>query len=830
MAGALVASALSPRLATPAQAAMTPYDLAMSDVLGSRASWDRPSWEMDLERLRAGGLISVERLGGERLAQAAAPQRGAQTTFNIPAGPLSEVIPAFEAATGLRVSLAESGLRQIQSPGVTGSFNAEAALTIMLEGTGISGRINDGVAVLEVQSRSEFVEVTGSAAPIASMPKFTEPLRNIPQTVTVITSDVIQAQGITSLRDVLRNVPGVTFQAGEGGGGLPGDTFTMRGFSSRNDLFIDGIRDSGGYSRDAFNLEQVEVIKGPSSSIAGRGATGGAVNQVTKTPNLTASQGVSFGFGDADYRRGTADINQPIEALADNAAFRLNAMWTDSGVPGRNVVENKSWGVAPSMAFGLGTPTQITLKYQHLTQDNVPDYGLPWGVYPGYPTGAFDANPPVDQSNFYGLEDYDFEDIASDVATLDIHRELPGGMSLRNATRYSQTDRSSAITAPRPPNRQLQRRDMGNTNIANQTNLGMTLGRGAVQHDVSTGLEFSRERTRNQNSAQATNQPPTTVANPNPRERPFGPMPANTGNPSRTVLNQAGIYVFDTMRIGERWQFSGGLRYDIVDTDYELTTLATGVVTSLTGSDKMLSWRGGVVYKPEVNGSIYLGFGTSFDPSVDAAATGAALSNAPTSANNPSLEPEETSNYEVGTKWDLLEGRLSLNGAVFHTEKRNARTRNATTDPFVLTGRQEVTGAEVGVSGQITPAWSALMTYAFMSSEIAASANAAEEGQNLTLTPESTFSLWTTYQVTDRLTGGIGAQYMDAVFRNTLNTQVVPSYWLANALVSYEVNRNLTLRLNSQNFTDEQYVDRVGGGHYIPGPRRQVQLSADVSF
>jgi catecholate siderophore receptor len=307
-------------------------------------------------------------------------------------------------------------------------------------------------------------------------------------------------------------------------------------------------------------------------------------------------------------------------------------------------------------------------------------------------------------------------------------------------------------------------------------------------------------------------------------------MPANGGNRAKTRLNQVGVYAFDTAHLGPRWQVTGGLRWDVVDVDYDLTTLATGDVTSIQSSDSMVSWRAGLVYKPRANGSVYMGIGTSFNPSVDAAATGAALSTAPTAANNPNLAPEETRNIELGSKWDVAEGRLSLTGAIFRTEKVNARTRNLTSDHFILAGRQRVAGVELGISGSLTSRWTALGSYAFMNSDIGASANAAEEGQNMTLTPENTLSIWTTYRLPLNVTAGGGVQFMDSVFRNTLNTQEVPSYWVASSLVSYEVNQLLTLRLNGTNLTDTQYVDRVGGGHYIPGPRRQVTVNADLSF
>jgi catecholate siderophore receptor len=244
----------------------------------------------------------------------------------------------------------------------------------------------------------------------------------------------------------------------------------------------------------------------------------------------------------------------------------------------------------------------------------------------------------------------------------------------------------------------------------------------------------------------------------------------------------------------------------------------------------MVSWRAGAVYKPRPDASFYAAAGTSFNPSADAAATGTALSESPTAANNVNLEPEKTRNYEAGTKWDVFGTRLSLAAAVFRTEKTNARTRNLTNEPFVLSGRQRVDGVELSASGNLTRRWSVLSGYAWMRSDIVASANPAEESNNLALVPRSSLSLWTSYELPRRFAAGAGLQFVDNVFRNTLNTLAVPSYWLVNGMASYDVNRHLTLRLNGTNLGDEQYVDRVGGGHYIPGPRRAVMLTTDVKF
>jgi len=521
---------------------------------------------------------AVSTLSPETGAAASTTEASQKIPVDIPAGTIAEVTDQFRAQTGLRVVLANDLIRDLPAPGLSGVMTPEEALAQLLAGTGV-GFVFTGRDLVTLDLRtSEFVEVTGRSGAMTS-PKFTQALRDIPQTIAIIPKEIIQLQGATTLRDVLRNVPGITFQAGEGGGGLPGDNFTMRGFSAGNDMFVDGVRDPGGYSRDAFNLEQLEVAKGPSSSIAGRGATAGAINQVTKSPGAQESYGGSLGVGNADYRRGTLDMNQPIGNPALGTSLRLNVMWTDAAVPGRDVVENSSWGFAPSLTVGIGRPTQLTLKYQRLTQDNVPDYGLPWGASAGFPNGAFQATPAIDQSNFYGLRDYDFEDIQSDVATAEVSHRFGGPFTLRNVTRYSDTDRDSAITSPRPPNRQLQRRTMGARNLANQTNLTASLGSGRARHDLAAGFEVSRESTTNRNSSQTTNQPQISIVNPNPGERPLGPMPANTGNPSDTRLNLAGLYLFDTLNLGARWQLTGGARWDVVDVDYSLTTLATGEVS-----------------------------------------------------------------------------------------------------------------------------------------------------------------------------------------------------------------------------------------------------------
>ena len=770
-------------------------------------------------------------------AQSPAAQQGPSTAgardaagrlvFRIPAGSLDTVFAEFTRVTGMKVVLAEPALAVIQSAGVSGRLTPAEAMDQLLGGTSVNAAFAaDSTITVDVRGVSEFVEVTGNAAPRLSSPKYTEPLREVPATINVIRQEVIEQQGAATLRDVLRNVVGITVQAGEGG--VPaGDNLTIRGFSARTDMFIDGVRDFGGYARDAFNLDQVEVAKGPSSAMAGRGATGGAINQVSKAPHMDPSYALSLGGGSADYLRSTVDMNQPI---GDKAGLRLNVMWTDTGVPGRDQVESTRWGVAPSFAWGIGAPTQVTVSHMHLTQDNVPDYGLPWVPANTNPALAAYANgrPPVESSSYYGILSRDFENTRTDVGTVQVDHRAGQRLSLRNLTRYGRNDRDSVITSPRfasvntstTLNRQLQSRDMVDTIAANQTSAQLRFETGPIGHAVSAGVEFARETSENfARTGPAT--PQTDLFNPTPDDPYAGPI-VRSGASTYGTANSVAAFMFDTVNLGSRWEVSGGARWDRFDVDAD-STAVDGVVTSLGRIDRMTSWRAGVVYKPAVNGTVYTGYGTSLNPSAE----GLSLS-----AATVALEPEKTRNYEVGTKWDLADGRLSTTAAVFQTEKTNARTPgvNPGDPPTVLAGRQRVRGIEFGASGQLTRRWTLFSGYAFMSSEIAASNTVAELDSALALTPEHTFNVWTTYELPWNISVGGGAQYMDAVFRNATNTTSVPSYTLYNALVSYAVNSHFTLRLNGQNLGNEDYVDRIGGGHYIPGTRRQVMVTTDFRF
>jgi catecholate siderophore receptor len=749
--------------------------------------------------------------------------------FEIPVGPLDVALRAFASVTALNIDIKVPAdtVAMMYSPGVSGQFSAEAALTRLLDGSSLGFQRAGQVITVEVTRLSESVEVTDRVANLAS-PKLTEPLRDIPQTITVISHEVMEEQAATTLRDVLRNVAGITFQAGEGG--VPaGDQLSIRGFSARTDMFVDGVRDFGGYSRDSFNMEQVEVAKGPTSSLAGRGSTGGAINQVSKAPHLDPRINATVGLGNASYQRATVDVNQPLDGSPiPGTALRLNAMWTDADTPNRDQVTNSRWGVAPSLALGAGTHSRATVSYFKLKQDNLAEYGLPWVPVNTNPELQAYQNsaPPVAQTNFYGLLGRDYEKTNSDLATLELSRDLTGSSTIRNLTRRGRSVRDSVITAPRfisvntstDINRQLQSRDMVDDILANQTNLTSRFRTGTLIHALSAGLEFSSESSENF-ARFAPTAPLADLYHPDPFDPYPGPI-VRSGASTRGTADSTAAYAFDTLSVGNHLELTGGLRWDRFAVDYE-SIATTGIATPFERTDDMVSGRGGVIVKPRVEGSIYLGYGTSFNPSAE----GLSLS-----AANVILEPEKTKNIEAGTKWDLFRQQLSATAAIFRTAKTNARTPgiNAGDPPTVLAGKQTVDGFEFGVSGRVGRWWTTIANYAHMRSNIDRSNTAAELDQSLALTPENTLALWTTFALPKGLGVGGGAQFMDSVFRNATNTASVPSYWLINATASYEVNTHLTLRMNANNLADSEYIDRVGGGHYIPGPGRLVMVTASV--
>jgi catecholate siderophore receptor len=785
---------------------------------------------------------------GQAPAGATAAQAG-RVQYAIPAGPLGDLLERFEQTSGVTLTLAMPELAALQSPGVTGSYTVQEALDQLLMGTSLSARLTaSNTALLDIQTRSESVEVRASAPGIQS-PKYQVPLRDIAQTIAIIPRAVMEEQGATTLSEALRNVPGITLQAGEGGGSsnTAGDMFTMRGFNASNSLFVDGVRDDGLISRDVFNLEQVEVFLGPTGSDIGRGTAAGYVNMTTKMPRAGASYSAAYSAGTAEQSRLSADMNwgRPMDhqgSWVSNSAFRLNVLWQDSGVPGRDEVKLESRAVAPSLTLGVGTPTRVTLAAQIMRQDNLPDYGIPGAAWdePLTPTSVL-APRPVDQSNYYGSIGYDYDKGRQNSYTARVEHDINRNLTLRNQTRYNQTERDAIIStiqnvaaynaATNLVTIARQGNERENQVTSNQTNMTARFATGGLRHAANVGVEITNEEQFAPTLTGLGTRAPVDIFNPNPRDPIMGYAPSRTLGFSRGDTSTVAVYGFDSIELSDRWQVGGGLRWEHYDTQFESRDAAGLTTARLEGSDGLVSGKASVLFRINAAGNAYVSYGTSVTPPGNA---NFALSAQPNNQNNPNVDPQESTNVEVGSKWDFGNGRLSLNGAVFRTENKNVIfTVDATAVPPIYNqdDAQLVKGVSFGAMGRITDRWDVLANVGYLNSENQ-SQNPVNNGNRLTLTPEWATSIWTTYRFPIGLSVGGGVRHTDAVWINAANTIQSPGYHVVDALTEYAVNSHLTLRLNIYNLTSETYIRNVNnnGGRYNPGHPRSAMLTSNVKF
>ena len=748
--------------------------------------------------------------------------------FDIPPGPLATVIAALRQSTGLTILLPDDTFGAIDSPGVSGVFTVQRALEQALAGTTLSVRFTQPDAVIiEFRADTERVDVTGRAPIAVASPKFTEPLRDTPQSVDVVTSEVIADQGATTLRDAVRNVAGISLAAGEGG--AQGDNLTIRGFTARNDIFIDGMRDFGSYYRDPFNQEQVQVLKGPSSVAFGRGTTGGVLNQATKAPEREPFVRGTANLGTDVTQRATLDVNEPVAALGDGAAFRVNVMATRAHVAGRDVAENQRYGIAPSLALGLGTPTRATFTLFHQAESDVPDYGIPW---------LFNAPAPVARNNYYGFADTNVLKTRADIARVRVDHQFGSNVSATNQVRYANYGRHAQISEARMPtgltlstpldsirvDRNQITVDSTETFLQNQFDVTSRFRTGALRHTLVTGLELSRETSAPVRQTFA-GVPNTSLVSPNPQQA-FAGTPTISSNTNANAIS-AGVYALDTVSLGEKWDVMAGARWDRFDADVRQSV---GVPTAFTRVDAKPSWRGAVVFKPAASGSVYVDYGTSFNPSAETLSLTAATANLP---------PESNRTVELGSKWDLG-GRLSARAAVFQTEKLNAREPDPNNSLLnVLSGTQRVNGFEVETSGRFTDRWRMMASYAFMDSALIKSvAFPAAVGSQLANVPRHTMSVWSTFDLPWRLEIGGGGQYVGRrtssstapIDPTTGLVKALPGYWVANAMAKRALGPRADLQINLNNVTNEYYFDQIHPAHIVPGPGRTALLGLNFKF
>ncbi|MBQ5939220.1 catecholate siderophore receptor Fiu [Massilia sp. AB1] len=697
----------------------------------------------------------------------------------------------------------------------------------------------------------------GFRAEHASSPKYTEKLVDTAQTVQVIKKELFEQQGAQTLTEALRNTPGVgAFFLGENGNTNTGDAIFMRGFDTSGSVFVDGVRDVGSISRDVFNLEQIDVLKGPAGTDTGRGAPTGSVNLVSKKAHMAQAASASATVGSASQKRATADLNTVLNAER-GIALRLNVMAQEAGNPARNVVKNQRWAVAPSIGFGLNGATRVHLDYLHVDQDNIPDGGVSTVGLPGYsspdPTRAFiGAAAPVDPENFYGSRS-DFDKIKADMATVRVEHEFSPGLRLQNTSRYGRTRQDYILSAWLANAVNLQTpvqndpstwtvarstrtsKDQENKILTNQTTLTADFATGALAHTLVGGLELANERQISYGRTGLGSLPAANLYRPNPADPVTGFAPSRTGAYNKGDIDTQAVYVFDTVKLGERWIFNAGVRAERYEGDYSVVTLTNNVLvpTHFTVSDTLVNGKASLLYKPTANSSVYAMMASSKQPPGANFTVSGNLNN----AQNPIYDPQKTTTQEVGGKLDLLRQKLSLTAALFRTEVKNEVEQDPVDLTWHQTGRKRVQGVELGATGALATNWLVSAGYLYQDSSVERGRMVTASGENsLSYTPKQSFTLWTSYDLPFGLKIGAGARFSDKLKRGTDGAIGTPafteSYWVFDAMASYKLNDNIDLRLNVYNLADERYVASINksGYRYTPGAPRSASLSANIRF
>lgn len=717
----------------------------------------------------------------------------------------------------------------------------------------------------------------------SSSSKLTQALVDTPKTVQVLKKEMLKEQGSASLMDALRNTSGITMQLGENGNTAAGDTFQMRGFSGQNATFVDGVRDLGAVARDVFNLEQVEVVKGAGGSDVGRGASAGYINLISKLPTLEQANDISLSVGTANKKRLTVDSNSVVN---DSTALRLNVMLQESNAEERKEVSGNHIAIAPSLAFGLDSPTKVYIYSQHTRQDNVPDGGIPTiGMKGFYNSNAtINAATKVSRDNFYGSQQ-DYEKIEADMISAKVEHQLNAITVVRNITRYGKSHLDRVLTGVNALSLNAtsqaievalirQRVDQTNEILANQSTLNTAFKTGHINHDLVFGLELLKESQLSLGSTRGSTSTTTVVLNgqalpiDSPVQNIYAPnsqlnllVPYLTGADNDGSTTTTALYAFDTLSLTNSLKFNVGLRADRYKTKTTIGTLVTGgtggnlasylsqgynvgdvVINNLDDDGTLISWNTGLVFKPAANGSIYLAFGDAHTPP---AGDNFVLSATAGNQSNAALEPQKTTTAEIGTKWELLNKSLNVSASVYRTENENQASVDAVTGVATQEGKTRIDGIELAAVGQLTNFWQLSASIGFMESEQlnqsskSNSTGVISTSDGVRWTPDMTASLWTSYTL-DKLTLGGGARYVSEQKRvvttntnlATQNMPAIPAYHVVDIMAAYKVSKNTNLRLNVYNVFDEEYLSTLnnGGSRMTLGAPISASIAAEFSF
>ncbi|MGN5723962.1 TonB-dependent receptor [Acinetobacter calcoaceticus] len=685
--------------------------------------------------------------------------------------------------------------------------------------------------------------------------KFVAPLLNTPKSVSVISKQLIEDTKVNTLSDALRTVPGITLGAGEGGN-PNGDRPFIRGYNSESSMYVDGIRNSSSQNREMFAIEQVEVTKGSASSMGGAGSVGGSINMISKVAKKGDSLEGSVQAGTDNYQRITLDGNKD---FGNGTAARVVLMGHKNEKAGQSDgAEYKRVGIAPSITFGLDTPTRATLSYYYLRSDDTPDSGVPYNYDT---TKKATVGKPVDvkQGIYYGLKGRDFQKQENHIGTFKVEHDLNENLTLSNTLLYSKSKNDYLWTQPDDSKgnvangkvwRRINSRITDTDIFTDQLSLRGKFNTGAIKHSFNVGAEYSDQEsdkgsysttypgyagstTGGFNSDCAINDAwCTSLTNPNSKDVWLGDRIANKAT-TTTKTKTTGVYLLDNIEFNPQWLLDLGLRWDKFDT--EQVTNATGA--KIESNKDFITYNAGITFKPTENGSIYASYATSANPvGVDGGDGSESIGQA-----YMDLKPEESQTIELGTKWNVLNEKLNLTAAIFRTEKQNTRIQ-VDSSTYTNGGDSKVDGIELSANGNITDKWAMSAGYTYLDSEntdpgpscsragVCTPENAAK-GKQLPNVPKNSATLWTTYKVLPQVTVGAGAFYADKVYGDAANTKWVPSYVRYDAMARYDVNKNVNLQLNLNNLSDKRYFTKAYASHYATEAEgRSAVLSVNFKY
>jgi catecholate siderophore receptor len=747
------------------------------------------------------------------------PTDTAYVRFYIPAQPLADALSDYARQARVRVQVDVAAASGVRSPGLSGTHGAEEALERLLAGTGLAARFTGERTATVTRAGSRVYALTpltvvgarsrGYATTRTTSAMRTEtPLRDVPQSVSLVTRELIADQAMQGMGDVVRYVPGITMGQGEGHRDAP----TIRGNSTTADFFVDGVRDDVQYFRDLYNAERVEALKGSNAMVFGRGGGGGVLNRVIKEAQWAPTRVATLEGGSFDHRRATVDVGQ---GLGSALAVRVNGMYEHSG-GFRDEFDLKRHGINPTLALALGARTTIRAGYEWFVDERAVDRGIP--SFQGRPSRA-------GITTFFGNPDSSYASVYVHAASALLEHKLPAGVTLRNRTRFADYDKSYLNSLPGAVNAagtqvslSAYANDTGRRNLFNQTDLLFDAATGPVRHTLLVGAEIGRQQTENFRRTGYYNDVATAFSAPFDAPTVSTPITfrqSASDADNGTDVTVAGVYVQDQVELARWLQLVGGVRYERFDLDFHDNRKDE----SLDRRDDMVSPRAGVVLKPVQPLSFYGSYSVSYLPSA-----GEQFSSL--SATTQTLEPERFTNREVGAKWDVRPS-FALSAALYRLDRTNTSAPDpADPNRTVQTGSQRTSGWELGASGELASGWQMMAGFASQDAEIVSTTTAAKAGQRVPLVPEHTFSLWNRFQLHRALGVGVGVVRQSDMFAAIDNSVTLPGFTRADAALFVRLGALAGAQVNVENLFNERYFPTSHGNNNImPGASRTIRVS-----